>query len=128
MATDLSWKTKIDDLRNRAESVARASSEAAMSPRTAARCLAGICGHIARRFSLDEMQRTCAELVRHDRAWTTSFGDLPHDNGEVSETTQLVACVARGLLPLAGANGVRDALSFWAVESDPAVWQSIALG
>lgn len=129
MSGNLSWKDEITDLRSRAESVVHASAEApALNARTAARCLAGICGLISNRWSVDEMQRTCAALARHERAWATSFGDLPRDNGSVSDATQLVACVARGLLPLAGAGGVRAALSFWAVETDPAVWQSVATG
>ena len=129
MSGNLYWKDKVDDLRTRAESVICASSEApTMSARTAARCLSGICGLISRRWTVDDMQRTCAELARHERAWSTSFGDLPHKNGVVCEATQLLSCVARGLLPLAGVDGVRAALSFWAVETDPAVWQSVAIG
>lgn len=126
---NLFWKDDIDDLRSRAESVVRASSsEAPISARTAARCLSGICGLISRRWTVDEMQRTCAQLARYEHAWTTALGRLPHTNGFISEPTQLVACVARGLIPLAGAEGVRAALSFWASETDPAVWQAVAIG
>ena len=128
MATPMHWKDHIDDLRTRAESVRVATGPASMSPRTAAACLAGICGHISRKHSVDEMQRACAELVRFEKAWATSFGQLPHTDGRVSEATQLLACVARGLIPVAGASAVRDALSFWAVETDPAEWQAVALG
>lgn len=123
------WKNDITDLMDRARSVtdAPANDTSTMSARTAAACLSGIVGLVSRRFGVDAMQRTCAELVRYQTAWSTSFGLLPigHD-GEVSESTQLVAVVARSLLPLAGAANLRDALAFWAIESDPAVWNRIA--
>jgi hypothetical protein len=120
------WKDEIEDLTARAAEVTASIDESKMSARTAARCLSGICGLVARRWTVDEMQRTCAELVRHERAWATSFGDLPHVNGIVHERTQLVVVVARALLPLAGPANVRSALSFWATESDPAVWAAVA--
>lgn len=121
------WKDEIDDLKGRASNVLAAADGAPeLSPRAAARVLLGVVGLVSRKFSVDEMQRTCAALVRHERAWTTKLGDLPHTNGYVSEPTHLIACVAASLLPLAGANGVRDALSFWATEDDPAVWSSIS--
>lgn len=122
------WKDAIDDLRSRAQSVTSAPADGtgSMSPRTAAACLSGIVGLIARRWTTDEMQRTCADLVRFDPAWATSFGRLPHKNGIVSEQIMLVAVVARSLFPLAGAENLRAALAFWASEDDPAAWQSIA--
>jgi hypothetical protein len=123
------WKDQIDDLRSRAANVFPASPVAStLTPLAAARCLHGIVSLVARRWTVDEMQRTCAELVRCDRAWETSMGVLPHTNGFVTEQTQLIASVAAGLLPLAGINGVRDALSFWSVEDDPAVWSAVAKG
>jgi hypothetical protein len=47
-------------------------------------------------------------------------------DGRVSEPIQLIAVVARSLLPIAGAENVRAALAFWASEDDPAIWQRIA--
>ncbi len=123
------WKTDITDLMDRARAVtdAPANDTGTMSARTAAACLSGIVGLVSRRFGVDAMQRTCAELVRYQTAWSTSFGLLPigHD-GVVGESVQLIAVVARSLLPLAGPKNLRDALAFWAIETDPAVWNQIA--
>lgn len=121
------WKDQIDDLRSRAAGILDAPQAAErLSARTCARCLVGIVSLISRRWTVDEMQRTCAELVRCDEAWATSFGRLPlAANGLASEPTQLLTVVARALLPLAGADAVRAALSFWATENDPGVWTSL---
>lgn len=122
------WKTAIDDLRHRAQSVtANDGGKAVISARAAAACLSGIVSLVSRRFSVDVMQLTCAELVRCAPVWETSFGQIPtgHD-GVIAEPVQLVSVVARSLLPLAGTDNVRAALAFWASEDDPAVWQSIA--
>lgn len=120
------WKTDITDLRNRALACFEPRMAERMSARAAAACLSGIVGHVVRKISLDVAQQTCAELARDERTWRTSFGVLPHDNGYVSEATQLVATVARSLLPIAGADNLRAALSFWACEDDPRIWQSVA--
>jgi hypothetical protein len=120
------WKDEIEDLTARAALVTESAVDSSMSAKTCARVLSGVCSLIARRWTVDDMQRTCAELVRHDLAWTTSFGSLPHKNGIVHERTQLVVAVARALLPLASPDRVRAALSFWATETDPAVWQDVA--
>jgi len=121
------WKDKIDDLRDLASCVLVASdTQEKLSARTAARCLMGVVSLVARRWTMDEMQRTCAELVRSEKVWETSFGLLPLEpNGIPSERTQLIAVVARSLLPLAGPENVRAALSFWATETDPGVWTSL---
>ena len=126
MLANMYWKDEIEDLTARALLVTEAKSEAMMSAKDCARVLSGICGLVARRWTVDDMQRTCAELARFERAWSTSFGTLPHVNGVVHERTQLVAVVARALLPMAGADKVRAALAFWATETDTAVWQSVA--
>ncbi len=121
------WKTAIDDLRASAQSVtaAPAADTGSMSARTTAACLTGIVGLVSRRFSVDVMQRACADLSRH--SCETSFRELPagHD-GVVPEPVQLIAVVARSLLPIAGVKNLRAALAFWASEDDPAVWQSLA--
>jgi len=130
MTAMANWKTAgIDDLRDRARFVSsEEQASVAMSARVAARCLAGIAGYVARRFGLDVMQRTCAELVRHAEAWTTRLGRLPHENGVVTEPTQLIAVVVASILPLAGEKNTRSALAFWATEMDPAVWSVVAEG
>jgi hypothetical protein len=128
-AAHVHWKSKIDDLRDLAASVMDTPAAAErLSARTCARCLMGVVSLISRRWTVDDMQRTCAELVRFDDAWTTSFGRVPLErNGMPSEQTQLLVVVARALLPLAGADHVRAALSFWATESDPGVWTSLGV-
>jgi len=122
------WKDDIDDLKSRALPVLEQTSDAParMSARQAAAVLSGIVGHIARTRTLDHAQRACAELVRFEPVWATSFGRLPHRNGYISEDVALVATVARSLLPLAGVDALRAALSFWATEDDPAAWQRVA--
>ena len=121
------WKDDIADLKTHATAVLERTGADRVSARAAAACLQGIVGLVARRWTLDVAQRTCAELVRYQPAWSTSFlGELPHQNGYVNEQTQLIATVARSLLPLAGADNLRAALSFWASEDDPSVWQSLS--
>jgi hypothetical protein len=127
MMANTHWKTDIADLRARAQAVMTSSSETATSARAAAQVLSGIVGLVVRRFGIDVMQRTCADLVRHDAAWRTKLGSLPAGmDGRISEATQLIAVVGRGLFPLAGADNVRAAMSFWASEDDPAVWNQVA--
>ena len=121
------WKTDIDDLRGQAQAVLVASSSSGpMSARAAASCLSGIVGLVSRRWSVDVMQRVCADLARHV-VHDGRFGALPagHD-GVVSEPIQLIAVVSRSLLPLAGADNLRAALAFWASEDDPAIWNQVA--
>lgn len=122
------WKSKIDDLRDRAQVVTSGPvASERLSARTCAKCLVGIVSLISRRWTVDDMQRTCAELARFDDAWTTSFGRLPLErNGLPSEPMQLLVVVARSLLPIAGPDNVRAALSFWATEDDVGVWTSLA--
>lgn len=123
------WKDEIDDLRSRAVNVTATPATAEkLSARTCARCLMGVVSLISRRWTSDIMQKTCAELVRCEDAWATKFGKMPMVNGLVSEPTQLIAVVARSLLPIAGADNVRAALSFWATEDDVGVWTSVIQG
>ena len=124
------WKTDSSDLRDRAREVSDAGSDhVTLSPRAAARCLSGVIGLVVTRFGLEEMQRSCAELVRCAAAWDTQFGTLPRGvDGLISEPISLIAVIARGILPLAGDRNMRAALSFWAIEADPAVWQRVAAG
>jgi hypothetical protein len=121
------WKTDIDDLRGQAQSVltAPATGSGTVSARTAAACMAGIVSLVSRRFSVDVMQRACADLVRH-AGWDTNLQTLAGHDGVVTEPLQLIAVVARSLLPLAGPDNLRAALAFWASEDDPAVWNRVA--
>jgi len=123
------WKTEISDLRDRARAVVEAPSEITrMSARAAARCLSGVVGLVARQWSVDVMQRACADLVRCDAAWQTQFGTLPRENGRIPPAIEMIAVVARGILPLTGAESMRAALAFWASEDDPAAWQTVTAG
>jgi hypothetical protein len=120
------YSHEISDLRERAVAVMRPDASAAMSARTTARCLSGVVGLVARRWGTMAMHQACAALVRHDDAWRSSFGKLPADGtGAVSEAVEMIAVVARGILPIAGTDHMRAALSFWATETDPAIWTSV---
>ena len=120
------WRTDIEDLRARAQDVLTETTPQAIHARGVAQCMSGVIGLGARRYSLEAMQRACAELARHDRAWETTLGDLPRDvTGRVPEPVQMVAATIRGFYPLAGSEPLRAALAFWASERDPAVWMSI---
>lgn len=122
------WKSGIGDLRARAAAVATSCADARMSARAAARCLSGVVGLVVTRWSVDVMQRACADLVRCQASWDTSFGTLPRYKEGVPEPIQLIAVVARGILPIAGIENMRAALSFWATEDDPAQWQAVVAG
>jgi len=125
------WKGDITDLRSCAEAVmtSPATASAPMSARNAARVLHGVMSHISRRWSVDEMQRACAELVRHNDAWVSNFTYLPHEPGEAaSEPVQLVAVVCRGLTGITSPSDLRAALSFWATETDRSVWAELVRG
>lgn len=122
------WKNNAGDLRDRAHRVTTmaASSSYPTSARQAAKVLLGIVRHVAATWSKDIMQRACAALARHEASWASvPLAKLPLENGAVPEPLKLIALVARGLLPMAGADNVRDALSFWAIEDDPATWTSV---
>lgn len=124
------WKTEISDLRARAVAVDDHSGEPSMlTARTAARCLFGVVHLVASRYGTDLMQRSCADLARATEAWTSRLAILPRAaDGNVPEPIMLVAAVARGVLPIAGAENLRAALSFWACEDDATVMQRVAAG
>jgi hypothetical protein len=113
------------DLKTQALAVTSPQAPQSLSARTAARCLLGVASLIARTWDNEVMRRTFADLVRYDAAWESNFGRLPSVNGHVSEPMRMLATVARGFLPLAGVENMRAALSFWATEDDPRIWQSV---
>jgi hypothetical protein len=124
-----SYQTQISDLRQLAAAVTRdiALPTPAMSAAMAARCLSGVVNLLAQRFGVPEMQRACGELAGFAPAWTSKLGQLPDDpSGFVREAVQVLAVVARGVLPLAGAANLRAALAFWASETDVAIWSQVA--
>lgn len=127
------YDPKISDLRELALAVMRPDAGAAMSARTAARCLSGVANLCATKYGVAVMHRACGELVRSERSWATNLGMLPNlgfiDGAEqLAEAIELVAVVARGILPIAGAANMRAALSFWACETDPAIWMLVTAG
>lgn len=94
-----------------------------LSSREAARVLGGVMSWISRTHGTVAMHAVASELALYDAAWSSSFRDLPLDTaGEPNAHTLLVAAVCRGLLEIAGPANLRDALSFWASERDPANW------
>lgn len=121
------WRTDITDLRARARDVSTPTDRQALEARSIAQCMSGVIGLAVRRFSLEAVQHACAELARHTRAWETRLGDLPRGtDGRVTPLVELIAAAARGFFPLSGSDTLRSALAFWASESDPAVWMSLA--
>jgi len=122
------WKVDMDDLRARALDVAVSPSlrRGRISALEAAHCLAGVMSWVHRGSGLDAMQRAAAELVRHEAAWGSKFSRLPTlADGTVDRDVALIAVLCRGLIELAGADHLRAALSFWAVEQDPAEWAKV---
>lgn len=98
-----------------------------ISARAAARCLSGVMSLVARQASVLEMQRACALLVRTPEVWSSRFSVLPKEtDGRVAWAVEHIAVVARGILASSGDDSMRAALSFWAIENDPAEWQKIA--
>lgn len=108
---------------------APATARPILTAREAARALVGVIGWVSHRSSTLEMQDLLAQLVRHDPAWEPGamFRALPlRYDGRVDELMALVASVASGLVPLFGVGPLRAAMAFWATETDPAIWQTVA--
>lgn len=122
------WKEDIEDLLARAHDVivAPPARNDRLTAREAAYALAGVMSWIHHVSGVDVMQRAAASVARHDAAWKSDLARLPHDGGRVDKDVALIATVARGLLDLAGETNLRSAMSFWATETDPSVWQSLA--
>lgn len=97
-----------------------------LSPRAVARCLSGVMALVCRTSTVYVMQRACALLVRDDEAWSSNLFVLPRTNGRVDPVLEQIAVVARGILPSCSPEAMKSALAFWAVESDPAVWQRVS--
>lgn len=105
-----------------------ASAPSCLSARDAARALCGLAGWIANQRGVAGMQRAMAELARYEHAWSSKgpLRALPHHNGRVDESVVCIAAAASTLVPFFGAGALRSAMAFWAVESDPSVWQLVA--
>lgn len=115
------------DLRARARDVATPTTRQAIEARSIAQSMFGVIGLAVRQFSLDGMQRACADLAASSMPWETSRALLPRGpDGRVTPQVEFIAGAARGFHALAGSETLRSALAFWALESDPAVWMSFA--
>lgn len=125
---DMTWTEHLTLLRSNAHSVLTNERPATgLAPREVARILAGVTGTIVRRHGVAAMQQACALLVLDTKAIPSGLTILPRDNvaGRVDPSVAMVAMVARGLLGASSPVAVRAALSFWASESDPGVWQTV---
>lgn len=87
----------------------------AVSARYVAGQLEPIVRRIANKHGLGEMRSACGWLA--GRVW-------PHGPLGCSIRDPIMA-VAKALADRAGQVNVRDALAFWASETDPAVWQGV---
>lgn len=122
------WKNDIDDLLARATDVMAAPQlrRGSLNAAEAAHVLAGIMSLVQRLSGCEAAQKACADLVRHDAAWSSSFGDLPVlYNGRVSQEILLIAVVCRGLCEMTKPEALRAALSYWATETDPSAWAKL---
>jgi hypothetical protein len=121
------WKNECPGILALGRMVNERSPDQQLSARSAARLLFGPVRLATESHGVDETQRACADLVRCDAVWATKFGTLPRGiDGRVPEVIVLIAGMARGILPMAGADHLRAALAFWATEGDPAVWREMA--
>ena len=90
----------------------------AMSARHVATELEPLVRRLANVYGLGEMRQTCAWLA--GRPWPTGpIGCSLRDP---------IMALAKALAHRAGQLNVRDALAFWASETDPAVWQQVVVG
>lgn len=127
------WKTHIDDLRSMALAVDVSPPGDGLTARGAARCLLGVVRMIADRFGQDIMQRACADLARHDPAWSTGLRTLPIASGgrpsptgsSSNDAMWLLAAMARGVLEVAGPAATRSAMAFWASADPVAAWERV---
>ncbi len=116
------------DLRARAALVGRRQDDH-VSPHAAARALSGIMAIVSRQFGTAHMQAMATVLAGDAVAWDTRLCVLPRAlGGGVDPALEMIATCACGVLPLAGAEGTRAAVAFWATERDPRVWQAVTAG
>ncbi len=98
------------------------TQRAEISARAAARCLSGVVQLVSLEHGVEVMQRACADLATRPEAWKIK------GPGEVGAATWTIAVIARGITPLCGDAAMISALAWWASETDPAEWQSVAAG
>lgn len=122
------WLEEVDDLLARASDVSAAPPvrRNQLTASEAAHALSGVMSWIQRAIGANPMREIAAKLARYDAAWTSSMGRLPHVGGVVDPHLAMMAVVARSLLDLAGADNLRSAVAFWATETDPCIWRSLA--
>lgn len=123
----MNWKAEIVKLRDNAHAViVHAPAPQGLGAREVARVLSGVTSVIARRHGVEAMQRACAELVLDPTAIASGLAVLPRGlDGVLDPAVEMIGVVSRGLLHGSSTDAVRAALSFWACESDPSVWQEV---
>lgn len=119
----------LTDLRERAAAVRESAPATELCARSAARCLSGIVALLSRRFGTDVAQLAAQRLAADDDAWAKRLAVLPAvDDARVATAIDDLATIARGVLPLAGADNLRAAVAWWGTERDPAQWQAVTAG
>lgn len=94
-----------------------------MTAREAARALMGAVRMVSVYHGPQAMQDACAALACNDEAWATDLEKAAYSPGTA---VWPILNMARGIIVGAGRVSTRAAVSFWAVERDPAVWRNIA--
>jgi hypothetical protein len=124
----MNWKLEIANLRSRAEAVYTSSpARVGFGAREVARILSGVAHTCARRFGTERMQRACAVLVLDERVWSSCLAVIPREeDGTIDPAIEMFVVIGRGVMGAASLDTLSSALSFWASESDPTVWQEIA--
>jgi hypothetical protein len=73
------------------------------------------------------MQRACAVLALDERVWSSCLAVIPREeDGTIDPAIEMFVVIGRGVMGAASLDTLSSALSFWASESDPTVWQEIA--
>lgn len=116
---DLLTTDELELLRARARAVTEPAVFSDQTYSVTARHVAGQLGMVVRRvanaYGVNEMRAACAWLA--GRAWPNMEMGCPRRDP--------IMAIAKALADSAGQVNVRDALAFWASETDPAVWQGV---
>lgn len=103
---------------------------ATMTARQAARVLTGLAAWMTRRRhgGSEGMRQVFYALVTHAPAWEGPlFTKLPTSDGRrVDEDIVLLGVMCSSLVPDFGLANVKAAVAFWATETDPEIWKTVA--
>lgn len=101
-----------------------------LTARMAARVLTGVAAWLsrARVGGIDAMRDRFFEIASHAPAWSSEHPllALPNERGIVNTDVVLIAAVASGMISDFGLANVRAACAFWATETDPQIWATVA--